>query len=194
MKCLLILITGLLVGSEVFAHSGGTDSSGGHNCSSQSVYRGLCTGYHQHSNLTPMQREQLRLGDQAAQIMSNGITSMRGTNQVTAQLARILNEHPDAAEVFQSTGFKRWISQDTSRQAMWAKASNKKKPDPGNIEALLVTYKGWPALTSPAMAAYVDSHPEVRTLFQRANAGGSNEDIKELVRIAERAVRNAAVK
>ena len=53
----------------------------------------------------------------------------------------------------------------------------------------------WPALTSPAMAAYVDAHPEVIALFQRANgAGGSNEDIKELVRIAERAVRNASVK
>ena len=45
------------------------------------------------------------------------------------------------------------------------------------------------------MAAYVDAHPEVIALFQRANgAGGSNEDIKELVRIAERAVRNASVK
>ncbi|OAH53851.1 hypothetical protein AWH48_11300 [Domibacillus aminovorans] len=31
------------------AHSGGTDSSGGHNCSEKSQAKGLCTGYHYHN-------------------------------------------------------------------------------------------------------------------------------------------------
>lgn len=32
------------------AHSGRTDSSGGHNCSSKSIAKGLCTGYHYHNS------------------------------------------------------------------------------------------------------------------------------------------------
>lgn len=32
-----------------FAHSGKTDSSGGHNCSAKSQAKGLCTGYHYHN-------------------------------------------------------------------------------------------------------------------------------------------------
>lgn len=31
------------------AHSGRTDSSGGHNCSAKSISKGLCTGYHYHN-------------------------------------------------------------------------------------------------------------------------------------------------
>jgi hypothetical protein len=29
-------------------HSGGTDASGGHNCSQKSIDKGLCYGYHYH--------------------------------------------------------------------------------------------------------------------------------------------------
>ncbi|MFZ3591743.1 YHYH domain-containing protein [Bacillus sp. DJP31] len=36
-------------GTMVNAHSGRTDSSGGHNCSSKSISKGLCTGYHYHN-------------------------------------------------------------------------------------------------------------------------------------------------
>jgi hypothetical protein len=42
---LLILILPI----PVFAHSGRTDSSGGHNCSDSSITKGLCTGYHYHN-------------------------------------------------------------------------------------------------------------------------------------------------
>ncbi|MEK4629029.1 copper amine oxidase N-terminal domain-containing protein [Solibacillus sp. FSL R7-0682] len=31
------------------AHSGRTDSNGGHNCSDKSIAKGLCTGYHYHN-------------------------------------------------------------------------------------------------------------------------------------------------
>ncbi|WP_169091753.1 YHYH domain-containing protein [Paenibacillus sp. PL91] len=49
----LILTIGLLavfiMPSISTAHSGRTDSSGGHNCSEKSIAKGLCTGYHYHN-------------------------------------------------------------------------------------------------------------------------------------------------
>jgi len=45
----VILILGLL-SFDSEAHSGRTDSSGGHNCSAKSVSKGLCSGYHSHNN------------------------------------------------------------------------------------------------------------------------------------------------
>ncbi|WP_141505214.1 YHYH domain-containing protein [Paenibacillus luteus] len=49
----LILTIGLLavfiLPSISTAHSGRTDSSGGHNCSEKSIAKGLCTGYHYHN-------------------------------------------------------------------------------------------------------------------------------------------------
>lgn len=38
-----------LLPSNIIAHSGRTDSSGGHNCSAKSISKGLCTGYHYHN-------------------------------------------------------------------------------------------------------------------------------------------------
>ena len=37
-----------MVGGQAIAHSGRTDSNGGHNCSQKSINKGLCTGYHYH--------------------------------------------------------------------------------------------------------------------------------------------------
>lgn len=45
----LTLIVAFLFGTEAYAHSGRTDSSGGHNCSDSSKAKGLCTGYHYHN-------------------------------------------------------------------------------------------------------------------------------------------------
>nr|WP_210023537.1 MULTISPECIES: YHYH domain-containing protein [unclassified Paenibacillus] len=39
----------LLFSSVSIAHSGRTDSSGGHNCSAKSISKGLCSGYHYHN-------------------------------------------------------------------------------------------------------------------------------------------------
>jgi hypothetical protein len=49
---LLTLLLSLLFGSLASAHSGRTDSSGGHNCSSKSQAKGLCSGYHYHNGGT----------------------------------------------------------------------------------------------------------------------------------------------
>ncbi|WP_144395596.1 HNH endonuclease [Pleionea sediminis] len=39
----------LILSLSTSAHSGRTDSSGGHNCSAKSKAKGLCTGYHYHN-------------------------------------------------------------------------------------------------------------------------------------------------
>jgi hypothetical protein len=46
---LFTLLFVLLFGTLASAHSGRTDSSGGHNCSDKSISKGLCTGYHYHN-------------------------------------------------------------------------------------------------------------------------------------------------
>ncbi|WP_079504817.1 YHYH domain-containing protein [Mesobacillus jeotgali] len=46
---ILTLLFTFVFGTISFAHSGRTDSSGGHNCSEKSKAKGLCTGYHNHN-------------------------------------------------------------------------------------------------------------------------------------------------
>jgi len=52
---LRLMVTALIVSlifsmaSVASAHSGRTDSSGGHNCSQKSKSKGLCSGYHYHN-------------------------------------------------------------------------------------------------------------------------------------------------
>lgn len=48
---LAIIIVALISCQVVFAHSGRTDSSGGHNCSQKSKNKGLCYGYHNHQSV-----------------------------------------------------------------------------------------------------------------------------------------------
>ncbi|HAM80435.1 YHYH domain-containing protein [Ornithinibacillus bavariensis] len=49
--CFSLIIILLLIPfqSIVEAHSGRTDSRGGHNCSEKSKAKGLCSGYHYHN-------------------------------------------------------------------------------------------------------------------------------------------------
>lgn len=44
-----ILVLVLMTSGYASAHSGRTDSSGGHNCSYKSTQKGLCSGYHYHN-------------------------------------------------------------------------------------------------------------------------------------------------
>lgn len=46
---LLTLFFVLMFGTMSFAHGGGLDSKGGHNCSPKSQAKGLCSGYHYHN-------------------------------------------------------------------------------------------------------------------------------------------------
>lgn len=47
-RILLLLVISSMA-SNLLAHSGRTDSSGGHNCSPKSISKGLCSGYHYHN-------------------------------------------------------------------------------------------------------------------------------------------------
>ncbi|WP_217595811.1 copper amine oxidase N-terminal domain-containing protein [Cohnella sp. GbtcB17] len=44
-----VLLLIMVVPSAALAHSGRTDSNGGHNCSAKSKAKGLCSGYHYHN-------------------------------------------------------------------------------------------------------------------------------------------------
>ncbi|MCQ6277059.1 YHYH domain-containing protein [Bacillus sp. V3B] len=46
---IFVLLFTFLFGTMAYAHSGRTDSSGGHNCSEKSQAKGLCSGYHSHN-------------------------------------------------------------------------------------------------------------------------------------------------
>ncbi|WP_101807613.1 YHYH domain-containing protein [Paenibacillus sp. FSL W8-1187] len=46
---IILLLSLLSLPLSASAHSGRTDSSGGHNCSEKSIRKGLCTGYHYHN-------------------------------------------------------------------------------------------------------------------------------------------------
>ncbi|KKK39976.1 hypothetical protein WQ57_01510 [Mesobacillus campisalis] len=46
---ILTLLFTFVFGTASFAHSGGKDANGGHNCSEKSKAKGLCTGYHYHN-------------------------------------------------------------------------------------------------------------------------------------------------
>lgn len=46
---LIVFICVLFINTSINAHSGRTDSSGGHNCSLMSQQKGLCSGYHYHN-------------------------------------------------------------------------------------------------------------------------------------------------
>ncbi|MFS0727025.1 copper amine oxidase N-terminal domain-containing protein [Paenibacillus sp. 1P07SE] len=65
---LLVLVFVLMFSASAAAHSGRTDSRGGHNCSEKSKAKGLCTGYHYHNG---------GAGDSSSK--SNGSTSGSST-------------------------------------------------------------------------------------------------------------------
>jgi len=48
MKKILFIVLLFTLNTSVLAHSGRTDSNGGHNCSEKSKRKGLCSGYHYH--------------------------------------------------------------------------------------------------------------------------------------------------
>lgn len=50
-KVTMLLAVAAVLSISVNAHSGRTDSNGGHNCSQASKDKGLCTGYHYHNGV-----------------------------------------------------------------------------------------------------------------------------------------------
>lgn len=64
-KAILFLVVTSLA-SYSLAHSGRTDSFGGHNCSAKSKQKGLCSGYHYHNNSSIDQFRQIEIEVSAA--------------------------------------------------------------------------------------------------------------------------------
>jgi|TARA_B110000238_G_C15913614_1_gene347340 hypothetical protein len=52
---IVVLLSLTLMASYSNAHSGRTDSNGGHNCSQKSKDKGLCSGYHYHNSGSKME-------------------------------------------------------------------------------------------------------------------------------------------
>ena len=48
----LVVLSLTIIASYSLAHSGRTDSNGGHNCSQASQEKGLCYGYHYHNSIS----------------------------------------------------------------------------------------------------------------------------------------------
>ena len=78
MKYLTVTIISLLLASSAAAHSGRTDAYGGHNCSQKSKEKGLCTGYHYHS-----QQAKLSGTNVGTSESSDGSASSTGTDLKT---------------------------------------------------------------------------------------------------------------
>ena len=57
MKKILFIVLLFTLNTSVLAHSGRTDSNGGHNCSEKSKRKGLCTVYHYHKKPKAQQAE-----------------------------------------------------------------------------------------------------------------------------------------
>lgn len=76
---LSILFLSLVMPTLALAHSGRTDSSGGHNCSAKSKAKGLCSGYHYHNGGSS----------------SSGSSSSSASTKVT-KVKVISNEYPSS--------------------------------------------------------------------------------------------------
>jgi len=65
------------------AHSGRTDSSGGHNCSQKSINKGLCSGYHYHNGGSSFEEAMIRQAQQAGTGLRRGLGAMTGSDTRT---------------------------------------------------------------------------------------------------------------
>jgi hypothetical protein len=73
---MVLILLCFSVSHSVAAHSGRTDSNGGHNCSPKSVSKGLCTGYHYHN------------GGGSSSSSSNSSNSTSAETKSAAQIAQ----------------------------------------------------------------------------------------------------------
>jgi len=76
---LFILFLLVVMPTLTSAHSGRTDSNGGHNCSAKSKSKGLCSGYHYHNGGS-----------------SNKSTNVSSTSTKITKVKVISNEYPPA--------------------------------------------------------------------------------------------------
>ena len=78
---ILLALSLSVLASYSIAHSGRTDTNGGHNCSQASKDKGLCTGYHYHNGITEG-------AGSTAPISAAGAASTMNTGHKTGAKAR----------------------------------------------------------------------------------------------------------
>ena len=73
MKKILLFL--LVVSTMLYPHSGRTDSSGGHNCSTKSRSKGLCSDYHYHNGGSAVSSKKVKV--QLKSTTENNIKEMQ---------------------------------------------------------------------------------------------------------------------
>ena len=115
-------------------------------------------------------------GSKLAETLANNRALQKERTQENA-LTRVYREHPDARQIFQSSGFQKFISEDSNRRSAYRKATSSQNPSAADVEFLLILWKAMPLLKSPA---FHNTPPNQRarliSLFRKANTG----DLKAL--------------
>lgn len=92
--------------NAVSAHSGRTDSSGGHNCSAKSISKGLCTGYHYHNGGTSS-------GSSSSQSSSSGSSSSSksssGTKSTTTKTTNQSSSLTDSGKEYHKLNMNLYV-------------------------------------------------------------------------------------
>ena len=126
--------------SFALGHSGRTDSNGGHNCSSTSVAKGLCSGYHYHNQPSTYEQRMLQYGAESAEGLRQGLSKSfdaiwNGINK--RKLEGVLKEHPNAKATLRDPRFLEWATQEDVHYGLLIKAWN---DDADSLDKLLTIY------------------------------------------------------
>ena len=78
----LLAILIMSLASYSLAHSGRTDTYGGHKCSQKSINKGLCYGYHYHNRLKLEKSTQVELTPKE-KTKKNVIKNAKGSNELS---------------------------------------------------------------------------------------------------------------
>ncbi len=99
------------------AHGGRTDSSGGHNCSSKSIAKGLCTGYHHHNSSTKASRPKNYTPELSTPTVqhNNGTISIIRKN-TTPYISSSTTQHHSLNKSYNRKDWPHWIDSDRDCQ------------------------------------------------------------------------------
>ncbi|MGM7719179.1 YHYH domain-containing protein [Metabacillus sp. Hm71] len=106
---LLVLLSSFLIQNFAEAHSGRTDSSGGHNCSEKSQAKGLCTGYHYHNG-----------GEETSSSSSSSTSNTPATTQSWDKDCSDFSTYEDVVEYWNSKGYSK--TNDPEKLDGWGNA------------------------------------------------------------------------
>ncbi|QNF29646.1 YHYH domain-containing protein [Metabacillus elymi] len=106
---LLVLLSLFSFQNIAEAHSGRTDSSGGHNCSDKSKAKGLCTGYHKHNG-----------GSDSSSSSSSSSSGTSATTQSWDKDCSDFSSYEEVVEYWNSKGYSK--TNDPEKLDGWGNA------------------------------------------------------------------------